>query len=498
MPFITTLFNIFNNNRLKQIDYFKVHPIETQEKVLAHLLRTASNTEQGSRYGYKSITNHKQFANAVPLQSYDNMVSIIERLRDGERDILWPGQVQWFAKSSGTTSTKSKFIPVTKEALNSCHYRGVKDLLAIFSRNNPGNRLFYGKALTLGGSHKINPEGNHALAGDLSAILLENAPQLSNFWKSPDKQTALISDFGEKLDKLTRISVNQNITSMSGVPSWYLTLIKYILNYTGKNDLSEVWPNLEVFFHGGISFSPYRDIYKQLISSEKMKYMETYNASEGFFGIQDDPSDSNMLLMLDYGVYYEFIPVGSSNQAIPLEGVETGVNYSMIISTDSGLWRYAIGDTITFSSIKPYKFHITGRTKQYINAFGEEVIVDNADRALKTACEATMATVIDYTAGPVFMSEKSRGGHEWIIEFEQTPNNIDKFTEILDNTLKDVNSDYEAKRYNDINLVMPIVKIVPRGTFEKWMKSRGKIGGQNKVPRLANDRSYLDMLNSIL
>ncbi len=502
MPLITSVFNGFNAARVRQINYFKKHPLEVQERMLSYLLKKAPDTVQGKKYGYRAIKKIEEYQDRVPLVAYEDMVPSIEKLRCGSRDLLWPGEVRWFAKSSGTTSTKSKFIPVTREALQGCHYRGIKDLLALYSKTYPSNRLFYGKALTLGGSHKINPEGNHALSGDLSAILLENAPRVSGYWKSPGKKTALVDDFEQKLELITKKAVGQNITSMSGVPSWYLTLIKYILDYTGKKDLSDVWPNLEVFFHGGISFVPYRDIYKSLIGGGKMKYMETYNASEGFFGIQDDPADSAMLLMLDYGVFYEFIPADEADdpaaRAIALRDVVPGVNYSMVISTDSGLWRYKIGDTIVFTSTDPYKFRISGRVKQYINAFGEEVIVDNADKAVQMACVTTGATVAEYTAGPVYMEIDSRGGHEWIIEFEKKPDSLEKFVEVLDRTLKEVNSDYEAKRYKDINLVKPLIRVAPAGTFTKWMKSRDKLGGQNKVPRLANNRDYLDSLGRFL
>jgi hypothetical protein len=502
VPIITSLFNAFNAPRIKRIEYFKNHPLEVQERVFFKLLDMASNTVQGKKYGYREIRSIESFQERVPLVSYEDLLPEIGKLRHGATDLLWPGEVKWFAKSSGTTSTKSKFIPVTREALRGCHYRGITDLLAIYSRNFPENRLFYGRALTLGGSHKINPEGNHALSGDLSAILLENAPRISEFWKSPDKNTALVDDFERKLELITSKAVGQNITSMSGVPSWYLTLIKYVLKFTGKKDLSDVWPNLEVFFHGGISFVPYRDIYKSLIGSDKMKYMETYNASEGFFGIQDDLDDSAMLLMLDNGVFYEFIPADRADDpdvaAVSLRDVVPGVNYSVVITTDSGLWRYKIGDTIVFTSTSPYKFRISGRVKQYINAFGEEVIVDNADRAIKAASEATGATVTEYTAGPVYMEIDSRGGHEWIIEFEREPDSLENFAEVLDRTLKEVNSDYEAKRYKDINLVKPLIRAAPGGTFNRWMKSRDKLGGQNKVPRLANNRDYLESLARFL
>lgn len=502
MSTIAAIYNCVNASRLKQIEYFQKHPNEVQDRVLKELLRAASHTEQGERYGYSTLKSVDAYRSKVPVLSYDEILPAIEKARRGEANILWPGRVRWFAKSSGTTSTKSKFIPVTDESLQGCHYRGIKDLLAIFSRNFPDNKIFYGKALTLGGSHKISLEDNHALTGDLSAILLENAPRVSNFWKSPDKKTALIDDFERKVDLLTKTAVKQNITSMSGVPSWYLTLIKYVLSYTGKRNLSEIWPNLEVFFHGGISFSPYREIYKKLIESPRMKYVETYNASEGFFGIQDDPSDGSMLLMLDYGVYYEFEPIGSgegeTKDICSLGEVKKGVNYSLIISTNSGLWRYRIGDTITFTSLDPYKFKITGRTKHFINAFGEEVIVDNSDKAIAAACAATGATINDYTAGPVYMGASSKGTHEWIIDFEKEPSDLNKFIDVLDEKLKEVNSDYEAKRYKDINLVKPIVRIAPRGTFSNWLKSKNKLGGQNKVPRLSNTREFLEELYPFL
>jgi hypothetical protein len=422
-------------------------------------------------------------------------------MRKGETNLLWPGEIKWFAKSSGTTSTKSKFIPMSREALEECHYRAAKDIIVLYTNQRPGTKIFYGKGLTLGGSHRINQFSNDSLYGDLSAILIENAPFWVDIIRTPKQKIALLEDFERKLDLITRSTINENVTSISGVPSWYLVLIKQILAYTGKTDLLEVWPNLEVFFHGGISFTPYREQYKKLIVGDQMTYMETYNASEGFFGIQDDPLRSDMLLMLDYGIFYEFIPAdlaGSASAPVYTIGdVETNVNYAIVITTNGGLWRYMIGDTIMFTSLYPFRFKISGRTKHFINVFGEEVIVDNADNALDAACKATGAVISEYTAGPVFMNTESKGSHEWIIEFEKEPDDIDKFTSVLDDTLKLVNSDYEAKRFKDLNLTLPLVRSVKRGTFNAWLKSKDKLGGQNKVPRLSNSREYIEDLHRI-
>jgi len=496
MPVITNIVNRFNNNRLNQIEHFRKFPVDTQQATFVRLLKIASETEWGRKYGYSSISSVKEYQSRVPVQTYEDLIPYIDRLGKGESDLLWPGRISWFAKSSGTTSAKSKFIPVSKEALEDCHYRAGKDVLAIYTFNNPSSRIFSGKALVLGGSHRIDQFSNKALCGDLSAILIQNAPSWVELVRTPSKSIALVEDFEKKLELITRATVNKNVTNFSGVPSWFLTLIKYILSYTGKSNLLDVWPNLEVFFHGGINFTPYRELYKKLIPGEKMHYMETYNASEGFFGIQDDPSIPEMLLMLDYGIFYEFVPADKTGDkyspACTIGEVEKEVNYAVVISTNGGLWRYMMGDTIEFTSLQPYRFHITGRTKHFINAFGEEVIVENADKALEAACKSTDAIISEYTAGPVFMDVSTRGSHEWLIEFEKDPSDLDKFTDILDSTLQSVNSDYEAKRYKDINLVKPIVRPVPKGTFHNWLKSKNKLGGQNKVPRLSNTREYIE------
>lgn len=502
MAVIPSIIRRFYAKRINQIDHFKKYPVETQHHTLSDIIAVAAATEWGREYDYSSIRSVKDYQSRVPVRSYEEYLPYIERLRNGENNLTWPGYFKWFAKSSGTTSTKSKFIPISKESLVDCHYRAAKDILVIYSFNNPHTRIFSGKALTLGGSNKINQLSNKSIYGDLSAVLIWNAPFYIGTIRTPSKKIALIDDFEEKLELITKITVKQDVTSFSGVPSWYLTLIKNVLAYTGKSSLLDVWPNLEVFFHGGISFTPYREIYKRLIPGDQMHYMETYNASEGFFGIQDDPERSDMLLMLDYGIFYEFIPadkLGSeSPPTLALGEVEKGVNYAIVISTNGGLWRYIIGDTIVFTSTTPYRFRISGRTRNFINAFGEELIVENADKALEEACRVTGAIISEYTAGPVYMGEASRGTHEWIIEFEKAPDDMNSFTSLLDDTIKSINSDYEAKRYKDINLVKPIVRSVPPGTFNRWLKSKNKLGGQNKVPRLSNTREFIEELYGFL
>ena len=502
MTFIPTIIRRLYAGRLNQIDDFRKNPVDVQQKVLSDLLAFASTTELGRQYGFSSISSVAAFQSRVPLNSYEDYLPLVERMRAGEDNVTWPGSIRWFAKSSGTTSTKSKFIPVSRESLYKCHFQAAKDILTIYCSNYPSTRMFSGKALTLGGSTRINQAGNNSVYGDLSAVLLSNSPFYAELIRTPEREIALIEDFEKKLELITRIASKQNVTSLSGVPSWYLTLIKSVLAYTGKSSLLDVWPNLEVFFHGGISFTPYREIYKKLIPGDQMHYMETYNASEGFFGIQDDPGKSDMLLMLDYGIFYEFIPAGAvgsdSAPALTLGEVKKDVNYAIVISTNGGLWRYLIGDTVVFTETNPFRFRISGRTKHFINAFGEELIAENAENALETACRETGASILEYTAGPVFMGESSRGTHEWLIEFEKEPDELQKFTRILDDTLKSINSDYEAKRYKDINLVMPIVRSVPTGTFTRWLKSRNKLGGQNKVPRLSNTRDFIEELYGFL
>ena len=464
-----------------------------QEKALSRLVAKAKDTEYGRNHDFATIKSYEDFVKCTPVNTYEELKGPIDRMRHGEKDILWPGRVKWYAKSSGTTNDKSKFIPVSADGLHDIHYAGGFDAVAIYLRNNPESRLFDGKGLILGGSHAPNYNLPGSLVGDLSAILIENINPLVNLVRVPKKETALLSDFEVKRERIAREAMTKNVTNLSGVPSWMLSVLTCMMEITGKTHLEEVWPNLEVFFHGGVAFTPYRRQYEQLITSPRMHYMETYNASEGFFGIQDDPADKSMLLMLDYGVFYEFIPVDGGDP-VPLWAVETGKNYAMVISTSCGLWRYEIGDTIQFTSTNPYKFVITGRTKHFINAFGEELIVDNAEQGLAYACQQTGAEISEYTAAPVFMNQQAKCRHQWLIEFSKPPQDIQQFATLLDQRLQQVNSDYEAKRYKDITL-QPLELVVARqGLFNDWLKSRGKLGGQHKVPRLSNSREHIDQL----
>lgn len=496
MAFINSIISIFTQKRLGQIDNFKANPIETQRDTLKELLRTAQNTEYGQQYDFHSLTTPEQYRERLPIVHYEDINELIRQTMNGKQNILWPEEIKWFAKSSGTTDAKSKFIPVSPSSLENCHFRGGKDVVSIFNRLYPEAQVFSGKTLALGGSSEVNKINTNCQYGDLSAILISNTPFWANFMKTPDSSIMLMSNWEEKLEKICEITIKEDVRCLAGVPSWFLTLIHKILEKTGKSNLYEVWPNLELFIHGGISFVPYRQQYQELLPDAKMKYMETYNASEGFFGIQDDPSDSSMLLMLDYGVYYEFMPMSETGKTNPrtllLSEVETGVNYALIISTNGGLWRYMIGDTILFTSLNPYKFKITGRTKLFINAFGEELIIDNATEALRIACAKTHSTLFEYTAAPIFMQEGQKGAHEWLIEFEVPPTDLETFAEILDKELQKLNSDYEAKRLLSLER-LKIHQARPH-LFTDWLKEKGKLGGQNKVPRLWNDRTHIDQL----
>jgi len=496
MTFINSIVNRIFSSRLERIEYFKKHPLTVQEAVLFDLINKAKNTEWGKRYKFNTIRDVEDFKTLLPIQNYEDVRPYVDRIRNGEQNVLWPSAITWFAKSSGTTEDKSKFIPVSSEALKSCHYRGGKDVLILYAKQYPKTKIFTSKTLTLGGSHEINNAKNNSRYGDLSAILIENMPYWADLIRTPPAKIALMGDFDKKLEHIAKISVNKHVVAFTGVPSWNMALMKYILNHTGKNNIHEVWPDMELFIHGGVCFEPYREQYQQLFPSPKMHYLQTYNASEGFFALQDDPNSNDMLLMLDYDVFYEFIPVEQLGKEYPdvltIDQVEVNCNYALVITTNAGMKRYKIGDTIMFTSIDPHKIKITGRTKQFINAFGEELIVDNADKALQLACKATNAIVSEYTAGPVYMTGDNNGAHEWLIEFEKDPYDLSLFTFNLDKALCSLNSDYEAKRVKSITLGMPIVHPLPKGSFYNWMKRRGKLGGQYKVPRLSNNRKYID------
>ena len=500
MIFINSVVSWFMKKRMHQIELFMKYPHDVQEEWLKKLILSARNTEWGRKYDYASISNYETFASRVPQNEYDDLKPYIERLRTGEQNLLWSSEIKWFAKSSGTTSDKSKFIPVSQESLDECHFKGGKDLLSIYCNSHPDTQVFSGKLLGMGGSHfPDNPEAG-TVVGDVSAIIMENLPSWIQLIRTPDLSIALMQEWESKIEQIARITSQEDVTNITGVPSWTLVLLKYILNITGKQNIKEVWPNLELFIHGGVSFLPYKSQFNQLIG-EPMNYLETYNASEGFFGIQDRNNSDDMLLMLDYGIFYEFIPLNDYEDldamAIPLHQVVEGVNYAMMITTNAGLWRYKIGDTVTFTSTDPYRIKITGRTRNFINAFGEELIVENALKAINTACEKTGAQMNEFTAAPVYFDGNKAGAHQWLIEFEKLPDDLSYFTEILDNALKSLNSDYEAKRYHNMVLGEPQIHIMPPGTFYQWLKKRDKLGGQYKIPLLSNHRQYVEEILEI-
>jgi hypothetical protein len=498
MELINTVISWLMKQRIHQIELFMKYPHEVQLEWFRKLVQAARSTEWGTRFGYSSLCTPEEFRNRVPLNDYDSLRPWIDRLRKGEKNLLWPSEIKWFAKSSGTTSDRSKFIPVSPEALEECHMKGGKDLLSVYCTNHPESKLFAGKSIAMGGSRQMMEVGTESYyyQGDLSAIIISNLPFWAEFRRTPDLSVALMEEWENKIEEMAKITIQHDVTSISGVPSWVLLLFNRILEKTGKSNLLEVWPNFELFMHGGVSFIPYAEQFRKILPSRQVAFLETYNASEGFFGIQDRDGSKDMLLMLDYGIYYEFIPMEEFPKEHPktldLSQVTTGVNYALVISTNAGLWRYIIGDTIRFTSLKPYRFRITGRTRHFINAFGEELIVDNADKAIATACDKCRAVITDYTAAPVYISGNERGAHEWLIEFAVPPDDIGRFTAILDNALKAANSDYEAKRYRDLLLQEPIIRVMPAGTFYNWLKSKGKLGGQNKVPRLSNERKYVE------
>jgi hypothetical protein len=497
MGLINSILTWVMKQRIHQIELFIKYPDEVQDELFRKLVYDARFTEFGQRYNFSSISSYEDYRNRVPIHTYENLYPYIQRLMRGEQNLLWPTEIKWFSKSSGTTNASSKFIPVSQEALEDCHFKGGKDLLSIYVNNYPDTTVFDGKGLAVGGSHQINEfdPSSSSYYGDVSAVIMKNLPHWAQFIRTPSLETALMGNWEEKIEKMAVETAAVNVTNIAGVPTWTVLLLQKIMAQENKS-IPEIWPNLEVFFHGAVAFAPYRSLFKSLIPSDKMRYWETYNASEGFFGIQDQKNSEELLLMLDYGIFYEFVPVeeleNEHPKALRLDEVQLDKNYAMVITTNAGLWRYNIGDTIKFTSRNPYRIKISGRTKHFINAFGEEVIVENAESAITKACHETGAVIDNFTAAPVYLSEGKRGSHEWIIEFKVKPSSIDLFIKVLDSTLRAINSDYDAKRKHDMALVEPIVHSVEEGTFYNWMKRRGKLGGQNKVPRLFNSRDYVD------
>ena len=495
MDLTRILDTLYFTPRYHKIERYVAHAAEIQQRVFQRLIRKATDTEWGKKYNYASIHSYDDFASRLPINTYEEIKPYVERMRRGEQNLLWPSEIKWFAKSSGTTNDKSKFLPISRESIHDTHFQGGIDAVALYLQMNPASHFFNGKGVILGGSHEPNNNGR-GLVGDLSAILMEFMPSLGKFIRVPSKKIALMDKFEPKMEAIAETTKNCHITSLSGVPSWMLVLIKHILEKTGKQYLNEVWPDLEVFFHGGVAFTPYRHQYEELIQNPNMHYVETYNASEGYFASQNDFDDQAMLLMIDYGIFFEFMPLEELGKekpkVVPLEGVELEKNYAVVISTSAGLWRYMIGDTVKFTSKQPYKIVITGRTKHFINAFGEELIVDNAEKGLEHACAETGAQITDYTAAPVFMDKQAKCRHQWLIEFAKMPDNLQHFATILDDTLKDINSDYEAKRQNNLALQPLEIIVARKGLFNDWLDLKGKLGGQHKIPRLSNTRDYMD------
>ena len=484
--------------RASVIDNFMLNPIDTQKRVFNDLIGSAQFTEYGKKYDFEHINSIAEFQEKVPLNNYDTLKHYIQRILEGEQNILWPSEISWFAKSSGTTSDKSKFIPVSKEALDDNHYKSGKDAVALYLSKYPESKITSGKCLVIGGSHQLNQLNEDTFYGDLSAVMMQNMPWTGQFLRTPDLSIALMDEWEEKIEMIAQSTIHENVTFITGVPTWTIVLFKRILEITGAQNMLEVWPNLELYLHGGVSFKPYREQFKKYIPSEEMRYIDSYNASEGFFASQDAQDEDGMLLFLNHGIFYEFIAMdefGKENAEVhSLKSVQLNTHYALVISTNTGLWRYVIGDTIQFTSLAPYRIKITGRTTFYLNAFGEEVIVDNADYAIARACKNTGAIVNDYSAAPIYMTDKNNGAHEWVIEFEELPCPLATFAQEMDDALKSINSDYEAKRQKDIALRMPIVHIMPKGGFSQWLKNKNKLGGQHKIPRLSNERKLIEEL----
>ncbi|HET8855257.1 MAG TPA: GH3 auxin-responsive promoter family protein [Salinimicrobium sp.] len=497
IPFVHSVTSWFLRKRIHQMENFMKNPEAVQSELLRDLIQTARHTEYGKKYSFDQISDYEDFIKNVPVRTYEDFEPDIERSRRGEVNIFWPTPIKWFAKSSGTTSAKSKFIPVSEDSLEKCHFAAGKDLLCMYLNNNPESKMFRGKSLRLGGSKELYKK-NNTQYGDLSAILIDNMPIWAKFSSTPNDEISLMSDWELKMPAIVNRAVKENVTSLAGVPSWMLVLLNNVLEESGKENLFEVWPNLEVYFHGGVNFMPYAEQYRKILPRKSFKYYESYNASEGFFAIQDRNNSSELLLMLDYGIFYEFIPMDQYDNReeaiIPLSQVKTGCNYAVVITTNAGLWRYMIGDTIRFTSVDPYRIRVTGRTKHHINVFGEELIIENAEEALKKASDIVRCEIVEYTAAPVFMEGREKGAHEWIIEFKTPPADMEKFKTELDIALQEVNSDYEAKRFNNMTLNPPKVHIARENLFYDWLKKNDKLGGQHKIPRLSNVRDYVDEL----
>lgn len=500
LPIVNSVASWILKKRIHQIELFLKYPNEVQEELLFNLIRFAEKTFVGQQYDFESIKSYQTFSERIPISSYEDLEPLIEKTRKGEQNVFWSSNIKWFAKSSGTTNAKSKFIPVSNEALENCHYKATKDLLSLYLNNNEDSQMFTGKSLRLGGSKQLY-EQNNTFFGDLSAILIENMPMWAEFSSTPSNKTSLMNDWETKLSAIVNETRFENVTSFAGVPSWMLVLLNKLLEETESKNLLEIWPNVEVYFHGGVSFDPYREQYKKIVPSSSFQYYEIYNASEGFFAIQDLNNSNDLLLMLDYGIFYEFIPMdtyGKENQTVVrLSEVVLNTNYAIVITTNSGLWRYQIGDTVRFTSINPYRIRVTGRTKHHINVFGEELIIENTDNAIAKACQITQTEVLDYTVAPIFMVGKEKGGHEWMIEFRKKPEDIALFNKILDETLQSLNSDYEAKRFNNMTLNPPVLNVARTNLFYDWLKNQDKLGGQHKIPRLSNQRHYLERLKEM-
>lgn len=491
---INSISPLFIKQRIKNIKYFINYPVEAQKKLLLKLISTASNVFFGKKYKFKEIKNYKDFVKIVPLHYYKDILPFVERIKKGEKNVLWPGKIEWIAKSAGTTDEKSKYIPITKDCLNKCHYKAGKDLITLYIINNPNTNIFYGKNFRLGGSYN---KYSDFYCGDISSILIKKLPIWADYFSVPRKKIVLINEWDLKIKFIIKEIYKQNVVSLFGIPSWMLIVLNKILNIYKKQYIDEIWSNLEVFFHGGVSFDPYLEQYKNIIS-KNINYYNIYNASEGFFGIQYQNDSKDLLLLLNHGIFYEFIAIEDIKNEFPhtifIEEVQLNKNYVMVISTNTGLWRYIIGDTIRFTCLFPYRIVISGRTKQFINVFGEELIVEHADKALLKTCSITNSIINEYTVGPIYMNGNFLGAHEWIIEFKKKPLNIEYFMNFLDKVLQSLNSDYEAKRYKNNTLLSPRIRIARKGLFYDWLKYYNKLGGQNKIPRLSNDRKYLDIL----